>query len=76
MARTRPHSNGRLVVDPAACQGIGICSHLAAGIVTLDRWGFPIVSDEDLSAREARAARRAVRACPRRALALSGSTRG
>lgn len=71
MARERlPAKAARLVVDPAACDGIGLCSHLAAGIVTLDRWGFPIVTDEVLSVREARAAARAVRGCPRRALAL------
>lgn len=58
----------RLRVDPAACDGIGLCAHLAPSAVELDRWGFPIIVGRDLDPGEVTAARRAVRACPRRAL--------
>ena len=58
----------RLLVDPVACEGIGVCAQMAA-TVTLDRWGYPIVGALSTEA-DARAARRAVRACPRGALWL------
>lgn len=61
----------RLRVDPVACDGIGICAHLAADVVRVDTWGYPIVSAEPLSARRERQARAAVAACPRKALFLA-----
>lgn len=60
----------RLRVDPVACDGIGICAHLAAGLVTVDSWGFPIVPTGPLHRKDRRAAAAAVAACPRRALFL------
>jgi ferredoxin len=59
---------GRLVVDPAACTAVGMCMHVAAGVVGSDGWGFPVVPAEDLSGDAARRARRAAAACPRHAL--------
>lgn len=68
-------TNGwRVRVDPIVCDGIGLCAHLAEPLIRLDRWGFPIVAEapiEDGDRRALRAARTAVRACPRRALALA-----
>jgi ferredoxin len=58
----------QLRVDPVACDGVGICSHLAADLVTVDSWGFPVVSTESLDRRTRRQAKAAVAACPRRAL--------
>jgi len=63
-------TGGRLRVDPVACEGIGMCAHLADGLVRLDSWGFPVVPDRALSDPERRRARRAVAGCPRRALEL------
>jgi ferredoxin len=60
----------RLQVDPVACDGIGMCAHLAAGVVRLDSWGYPIVPRRDLSSSEAKRAGRAVAGCPRKALQL------
>jgi ferredoxin len=60
----------RLVVDPISCGGIGVCAHVAAGLIELDRWGYPVLPAERLTRGEARRAKRAVTACPRRALAL------
>ena len=59
----------RLRIDPVACEGIGLCAQLADRTITLDRWGYPILANE-LDARDVEDARRAVRACPRRALWL------
>lgn len=60
----------RLVVDPIACDGVGLCVHLAPELVRLDRWGFPIVREGELTDRAANRARAAVRACPHQALHL------
>lgn len=69
-ALARPATELWLRVDPVACDGIGLCAHLAASVVELDRWGYPIVSPDALSRSEVGEARSAVRACPRRALWL------
>ena len=66
----------RLRVDMVACEGIGQCALVAPELVGLDRWGYPVllpVTGADAgSGADARAddasGRRAVRACPRRAL--------
>lgn len=63
----------RLRIDAAACDGIGVCAHLASEVLELDRWGFPIITARDLSRGELSAARRAVRACPRKALWIETS---
>jgi ferredoxin len=60
----------RLRVDPVACDGIGLCAHLAAGLVTVDSWGYPIVPTGPLHPRDRRPAAAAVGACPRKALFL------
>lgn len=65
---------GRLRVDLTACDGIGQCALVAPDLVTLDRWGYPVLhAPLDAAAgggKEDDSARRAVRACPRRALWL------
>lgn len=57
----------RLRVDPVTCEGIGRCAQVADDLIGLDRWGYPVVP-EALGPGDRRAAARAVRACPRRAL--------
>ena len=59
-----PPRTALLHVDPIACDGIGMCAHLAPGLVTLDSWGFPIVQDR-LSGRANLRAAQAAAACPR-----------
>jgi ferredoxin len=61
----------RVVVDPVACDGIGMCAHLAPDLVRVDTWGFPIIAGDPLTAREQRQARKAVAGCPRKALLLA-----
>jgi ferredoxin len=70
MRRRPPTRASRLVVDPVACEGVGLCFHLAPRLVDLDRWGYPIVTDEPLAEVDLGPAARAVRGCPYRALAV------
>ena len=61
----------RLRWDATACDGVGICLHVAGALLTADRWGYPIVPTHRLTRDDdRRAARAAVRSCPRRALHL------
>lgn len=57
-------------VNPIRCEGVGICAHLAAELITLDPWGFPLLPSGPLTPEQAQQARKAVRGCPRRALLL------
>jgi ferredoxin len=70
MTRHRKPADLRLAVDPVACEAIGLCAYLAGDLIELDRWGYPRVPNGKLGRKEVSAARRATRACPRRALHL------
>jgi ferredoxin len=61
----------RLRVNIVACDGVGICAHLAPDVVRVDSWGFPIVPDEPVTGAQQRQARAAVTGCPRKALFLT-----
>ncbi|MEP7179547.1 MAG: ferredoxin [Pseudonocardiales bacterium] len=61
----------RLQVDPIACDGIGVCAHLAADLIRVDSWGFPVITAIPLAGDDQRRARNAVAACPRRALFIT-----
>ena len=58
----------RLAVDWQACDARGLCAELRPEAVTLDDWGYPLVSE--VPRRAAGPAREAVRSCPTRALRL------
>ena len=60
----------RLRVDPVACDGYGYCAELLPELLTLDEWGYPVLSPDPVPARLLDLARRAVADCPRRALTL------
>ena len=61
-----------VVVDPVRCSGHGICALMLPERVDLDRWGYPIVDTSSIASRRVqRQARRAARACPRKALVLT-----
>jgi ferredoxin len=64
---TRP---ARLVVDPIACDGRGLCAELLPGFITLDDWGFPVIPRRDLPESLRKEAAAVVRLCPRLALRL------
>ena len=34
----------KLRVDPVACDGFGHCAELAPEFISLDEWGYPIIS--------------------------------
>jgi ferredoxin len=66
-APDHPH----LRIDPAICDGVGICSHMAPDLITIDSWGYPILSAAAIDRPGARRqAEAAVSACPKRALFL------
>ena len=56
-----------LTVDAALCDGVGICALVAPDLVTLDRWGFPVI-DAAADTSVVRQAKRAAKACPHRAM--------
>ena len=63
----------RLRVDPVLCDGYGHCHELAPELVTMDEWGYPIITDDPAAFSDPAAlksARLAVRGCPRQALHL------
>jgi ferredoxin len=61
----------KLVVDGTVCDGHGICVLHCPDLVTLDEWGYAGVEKDTIeTAALMRRARRAVAACPERALAL------
>jgi ferredoxin len=66
----RTATGPRLRVDPIACDGRGLCAEVLPELITLDDWGFPIISDAAVPARLRAAAGEAVRICPKLALRL------
>ena len=60
----------RLRVDLIACDGRGLCAEALPGLITLDDWGFPIVSRRAVPTHLLADARVTVRACPKLALSL------
>lgn len=61
-----------LTLDAARCDGVSICALVAPDLVTLDRWGFPVI-DEGADASLVRQARAAAKACPHRAMRATAS---
>ena len=62
----------RLKVNPIVCSGHGLCAELLPERVSLDEWGYPIVSQEPITPALQPLARRAVTDCPALALLLQG----
>lgn len=60
----------RLVVDPIACDGAGVCAELFPELITLDPWGFPIIHGDEVPPDLVDLARRTEASCPRLALHL------
>jgi ferredoxin len=60
----------RLRVNPILCAGHGLCAELLPEQITLDEWGYPILSDQPVPRGLSTLARRAVTDCPALALAL------
>jgi ferredoxin len=60
----------RLQLDPVACDGFGHCAELLPELIGLDEWGYPVVDDRPIAPKLAELVTQAVRACPRKALAV------
>ncbi|MBU6330423.1 MAG: ferredoxin [Acidobacteria bacterium] len=60
----------RIAVDFIACDGRGVCAELFPERITLDEWGYPILSDEPIPSELMAHAKRSVAACPVLALKL------
>ena len=60
----------RLRVDFIACDGRGLCAELLPELISLDDWGYPIISPGSVAPGLLAHARRAVRECPTLALSL------
>jgi ferredoxin len=65
----------RLIVDPIACTGHGLCAELLPEWITLDDWGFPIIDPRVVPPDLEALAKHAVEACPTLALALRQEAR-
>ena len=61
----------RIVVNPVACDGHGICAELLPELVSLDDWGYPMVRSEEVPPHLERLARRVRDACPTLAIRLT-----
>ena len=60
----------RLRVNPILCSGHGLCAELLPEQISLDEWGYPILSDQAIPHSLRNLARRAVTDCPALALLL------
>ena len=60
----------RLVVNPIACVGHGLCAALFPEWITLDDWGYPIIDSRPVPEHLVEHARRAIAMCPTLALQL------
>jgi ferredoxin len=60
----------RLVVDPIACVGHGLCAELFPERIVLDDWGYPIIDPTPVPEHLQEHARRAIAMCPTLALAM------
>jgi len=60
----------RLAVDLIACDGRGLCAELLPELITLDDWGYPLLSGRTVPAALRGEVSAAVQLCPRLALRL------
>jgi ferredoxin len=65
----------RVVLDPIACDGHGVCAELYPEGIALDDWGYPILRQGDVPSHLERHARRAASACLSLALKIRRSPR-
>jgi ferredoxin len=66
-------SRNYLHVDPTLCVGHRLCAEMLPELVTLDDFGYPIISPDPVPRHLGRRVRRTVGACPALALTLDGS---
>ena len=66
----------KLSVNPIACSGHGMCAELLPELISLDEWGYPLISGQPVPSRLLRDAKRAVTDCPALALRLARQQTG
>ena len=66
----------RLAVDLIACDGRGLCAELLPELITLDDWGYPLLSGHAVPAALRGEASAVVQLCPRLALRLEARAGG
>ena len=64
----------RLGVDWTLCDGHGLCAALLPDRISLDEWGFPVISRPAVSAADEPDVRHAIGYCPALALHLEPRT--
>ena len=60
----------RLAVDLIACDGRGLCAELLPELITLDDWGYPMLTRREVPPALREEAAAAVQLCPKLALRL------
>jgi ferredoxin len=66
----------QLRVNPILCNGFGYCAEIVPELISLDDWGFPIVSSRPIEDDKLLGlSRRAVATCPRLALLIEETVR-
>jgi ferredoxin len=65
----------RLVLDPIACDGHGLCAELLPELIALDDWGYPVLVRSEVPPGLEGYARRAVATCPKLALRVESGSR-
>jgi ferredoxin len=63
-------SHVTLRVEPIACDGRGLCAEILPELISLDDWGFPVISKGAVPGDLLAEAGEAVRICPKLALRL------
>lgn len=64
----------KLRVNPTLCTGYGYCAEIVPELITVDDWGYPIVSKGPIDSDNLlKLARRAMATCPRLALLIEES---
>ena len=72
-----PTVRRRLRVNPTLCTGYGYCAEIVPELISVDDWGYPIVSKSQIESDELlKLARRAIATCPRLALLIEESAEG
>jgi ferredoxin len=63
----------RLRVNPVRCDAHGVCAELLPELISLDPWGYPLLSDSPVPPELIPLARRAVAHCPKLALLMDAA---
>jgi ferredoxin len=61
----------KIVVNPIACEGHGLCAELLPEMIRLDDWGYPIIDPSTVPPHLEAHLKRAIAACPTLALMVT-----